>query len=350
MLVNSRKCVFGLAGVFVATLFSASLHSQEVAPTRTQETKAKVQFIEVEPGVELEVLDWGGTGRPVVLIEGLGSTAHTFESFAADLNRSFHVYGITRRGYGASSAPMPTSGNYSAERLGDDVIAVLETLQLKSPILIGHSFGGEELSSIGSRRPERIAGLVYLDAGYRYALSGPGLGDFQLDLLTMRKRLAVAMDGITPQERKEAIDALLTEWPDFEKELKTASGVLTNASTVTPEAIAKEKAYRESQEGRSEHAMMLGEQRFQHIECPILAIYASPHALSDDIRADARIAAEKKDVDFVESLAKRFQGFPNAKVVFLPHATHSLYNSNRDDVVREIRAFAASLDAQGHGS
>jgi len=124
--------------------------------------------------------------------------------------------------------------------------AVLDSLQLKSPILIGHSFGGEELSSIGSRRPERIAGLVYLDAGYRYALSGPGLGDFQLDLLTMRKRLAVAMDGITPQERKEAIDALLAEWLDFEKELKTASGVLTNASTMTPEAIAKELSERES--------------------------------------------------------------------------------------------------------
>jgi len=194
-------------------------HFSSVAPdaalTRTQETKAKAQFIEVEPGVVLEVLDWGGTGRPVVLIEGLGSTAHAFESFAIDLNKSFHVYGITRRGYGASSAPMPTSSNYSAERLGDDVIAVLDSLQLKSPILIGHSFGGEELSSIGSRRPERIAGLVYLDAGYRYALSGPGLGDFQLDLLTMRKRLAVAMDGITPQERKEAIDALLAEWLDF---------------------------------------------------------------------------------------------------------------------------------------
>jgi hypothetical protein len=34
----------------------------------------------------------------------------------------------------------------------------------------------------------------------------------------MRKRLAVAMDGITPQERKEAINALLAEWLDFEKE------------------------------------------------------------------------------------------------------------------------------------
>jgi hypothetical protein len=34
----------------------------------------------------------------------------------------------------------------------------------------------------------------------------------------MRKRLAVAMDGITPQERREAIDALLAEWLGFEKE------------------------------------------------------------------------------------------------------------------------------------
>jgi hypothetical protein len=59
---------------------------------------------------------------------------------------------------------------------------------------------------------------------------------------------------------------------------------------------------------------------------------------------------KKRDIDFVESLAKRFQALPNAKVVFLPHATHSLYNSNRDDVVREIRDFTATLDPEGHGS
>lgn len=331
-------------------LFVAPLLSQNGGDTRKQETKAKLEFIEVEPGVKLEVLDWGGTGRPVVLVEGLGSTAHTFESFAADLTKSFHVYAITRRGYGASSAPIPAVNNYSAERLGDDVIAVLDSLQLNSPILIGHSFGGEELSSIGSRRPERVAGLVYLDAGYRYALSGTGLGDFQIDLLTMRERLAVALGGITAQEKKEAIDALLTEWPDFEKELKIASAALTNASTMTPEAVAKVKAYRETQEGRSEGAMMMGEHRFESINCPILAIYASPHALPNTITGEARIAAEKRDTDFVESMAKRFRALPNAKVVLLPHATHSVYNSNRGDVIREIRAFAAALNSQPNGS
>jgi pimeloyl-ACP methyl ester carboxylesterase len=350
MPVNSRKRIFGWFAVLLATLFSGFLHSQAPGNSQSPETKAKVEFIEVEPGIKLEVLDWGGTGRPIVLIEGLGSTAHTFESFSADLTRNFHVYAITRRGYGASSAPIPTSNNYSAERLGDDVIAVLDSLHLKSPILVGHSFGGEELSSIGTRRPERVAGLVYLDAGYRYALSGTGLGDFQVDLLTMRGRLTVALDGITPQEKKAAIDALLTEWPDFEKELKIASAALVNASTMTPEAIAKEKAYRETQEGRSEHAMMMGEQRFEGIHCPILAIYASPHALPNTITGDARIATEKRDTDLVQSLAKRFQDLPNAKVVLLPHATHSLYNSNRDEVIREIRAFAATVDSQLNGS
>ncbi len=55
---------------------------------------------------------------------------------------------------------------------------------------MGHSLAGEELSSIGSRKPERVAGLVYLDAGYRYALSGPGLNDLQIDMISMRRYLA----------------------------------------------------------------------------------------------------------------------------------------------------------------
>lgn len=77
-------------------------------------SKHRIQFVPVDDGVQLEVLDWGGTGRPVVLLAGLGYTAHVFDGFAEKLATSCHVYGITRRGYGASSRP--TSG-YSAEQL-----------------------------------------------------------------------------------------------------------------------------------------------------------------------------------------------------------------------------------------
>jgi alpha-beta hydrolase superfamily lysophospholipase len=65
----------------------------------------KVDFITVDTNVRLEVLDWGGSGRSIVLLAGQGDTAHTFDEFAPKLATDYHVYGITRRGNGASSAP-----------------------------------------------------------------------------------------------------------------------------------------------------------------------------------------------------------------------------------------------------
>jgi hypothetical protein len=65
----------------------------------------RVQLVIVEYGVRIEVLDWGGTGRAVVLLAGSGNTAHVFDDFAPKLTSFCHVYGITRRGYGESSRP-----------------------------------------------------------------------------------------------------------------------------------------------------------------------------------------------------------------------------------------------------
>lgn len=56
-----------------------------------------VQFVSVEPGVKLEVLDWGGSGTPLIFLAGAGDTAHAFDNFAPQFTRHHHVYGITRR-------------------------------------------------------------------------------------------------------------------------------------------------------------------------------------------------------------------------------------------------------------
>ena len=75
---------------------------------RSTQRPHTVQFVTVDKDVKLEVLDWGGSGRPVVLLAGLGNNAHVFDKFAPKLTGTYHVYGITRRGFGASSAPAPT--------------------------------------------------------------------------------------------------------------------------------------------------------------------------------------------------------------------------------------------------
>jgi hypothetical protein len=78
-------------------------------------------YIDVADGVKDEVLDWGGSGRPMVLLAGQGVTARGWHRIIPDLVTKYHVYSITRRGYGNSSKPPPTAQNYSAERLGQDV-------------------------------------------------------------------------------------------------------------------------------------------------------------------------------------------------------------------------------------
>ena len=60
-----------------------------------------VQFVTVDSNVNLEVLDWDGTGRPIVLLAGY-LTAHPYDEFAPALTELGHVYGITRRALGGS--------------------------------------------------------------------------------------------------------------------------------------------------------------------------------------------------------------------------------------------------------
>ena len=153
MLHGTRPCVFVIS---IVSLLAPS-YAQNSAIWRDP-SPHKVQFVTVDENVKLEVLDWGGRGRPIVLLSGLGNTAHVFDDFAPKLTTDYHVYGITRRGFGASSAP---DSGYTADRLGDDVLAVLDSLKLSKPAVVGHSIGGEELSSLGSPPSQscRCAGL-----------------------------------------------------------------------------------------------------------------------------------------------------------------------------------------------
>jgi len=74
--------------ICISMLFVALIgppgHSQALASWRDPSPHA-VRFVTVEKGVQLEVLDWGGSGRPVVLLAGGGNTAHVFDGFAPKL-------------------------------------------------------------------------------------------------------------------------------------------------------------------------------------------------------------------------------------------------------------------------
>ena len=131
--------------------------SQDSVPFRDSSPHG-TQLVSVGPDVQLEVLDWGGTGRAVVFLAGY-LTAHVYDEIAPKLTDIAHVYGITRRGLGHSSKP---PSGYTATESAQDVLRVLDALRLEKPVLAGHSFGGQDLHVVGATYPDRTGGLVYL--------------------------------------------------------------------------------------------------------------------------------------------------------------------------------------------
>jgi len=140
----------------VAWLVAAQDVLKDASPHRQE-------FVSVDDSTRLEVLDWGGTGRSLVFLSGIGDTAHVFDTFAPRFSNRFRVIGITRRGFGASSRPL---SGYTVPRLAKDIESVLDALHIHEPVLIGHSIAGEEMSYIAARKSIRLGGLVYLDAAY----------------------------------------------------------------------------------------------------------------------------------------------------------------------------------------
>ena len=170
--------------VLLLLVGSACAQTATVPMAQLPNVTPSVQFVTVDQGVKLEVLDWGGSGKPLVLLAGLGNTAHVFSDFAPKLTGEFHNYGITRRGYGAST---PATRGYGVDQLGDDVLAVLDALKLEHPILVGHSIAGEELSSLAARNPSKVRGLVYLEAAYPFAYRNPAYPSLFADFDTFTK-------------------------------------------------------------------------------------------------------------------------------------------------------------------
>ena len=127
----------------------------------TDTTPHEIRMVRVAPGVELEVLDWGGRARRWCCSPGGGDNAHVYDQFAFQFTDYFHVIGITRRGYLPSS--QPRNGYDIPTRAADD-IAVLDALGIGKAVFVGHSAAGAELSRLGQAYKARVDKLVYLDA------------------------------------------------------------------------------------------------------------------------------------------------------------------------------------------
>lgn len=316
-------------------------------------------MVSVEEHVQLDVLDWGGSGPALVLLAGLGNTAHHYDDIAPVLAERYRVIGITRRGHPGSSAP---PGGYDFVQLANDIRQVIDAVGLDRPIVIGHSIAGEEMHVLGARHAEAIRGLVYVDAAFNRG------DDADTEPFNAVARTVPAAPGPAPADL-ESFSALRAY-------LDTYGGA-------GPEGYLRTR-YRSTEDGRIDglwapepsvfRAMADDMQASYHpydpepIHVPALAIYAVPtsaddlmqHGSSDrlpfaDLAAQAAAdLALRRQLDELYRLTRQrvddherwFESFADHGRTVELSGTHDLIVSNPSALLEQIDAFASSVTSR----
>lgn len=113
-------------------------------------------------GGELHIIE-RGEGRPLVLLHGITLRADVWAPQLHQLADRYRVIAVDLRGHGAST---PGADGYGLPRLATDVATVLEELDLRHAVLVGHSMGGMTIMQFCGDHPavldDRVAGVVFV--------------------------------------------------------------------------------------------------------------------------------------------------------------------------------------------
>ncbi|AKQ70126.1 Menaquinone biosynthesis related protein, putative DHNA-CoA thioesterase [Myxococcus hansupus] len=112
------------------------------------------------PAGRLAVTETGSGGLPVVFVHSNAGRREQWAAQQAHLKQ--RSVSLDLRGVGESD--LDDQGRYGAEAVAEDVQAVADALGLERFVLVGHSFGGNVVGEYARRWPERLAGLVIVDA------------------------------------------------------------------------------------------------------------------------------------------------------------------------------------------
>ena len=118
--------------------------------------------MEIQADIEIYYKDWG-SGQPIVFSHGWPLSADAFEDQMFYLaSRGYRCIAHDRRGHGRSSQPW--NGN-DMDTYADDLAKLVEALDLKNAIHVGHSTGGGEVARyIGRHGTKRVAKAVLIGA------------------------------------------------------------------------------------------------------------------------------------------------------------------------------------------
>ena len=297
--------------LLLATMFA--LHS-DARSDEVDKSPHKTGFITVNR-VKLHYLDWSGQGEALLLLHGMGDSAHAYDRLAPKFTNQFRVLALTRRGHGESEIP---ETGYDTATLVDDIRQFLDALKIQRVVLAGHSFAGDELTRFAVVHPDRVIKLIYFDSAYDHSRVP--------ETLRFKPLHGGGAESLPTKEESGSPDGV-RRW------LSRSFG---------------------EKRSRAIYSMMEGTYSEPHeygkIKAPALAFFAIGYKKDVDSaetlpEAQRQIVLEflKTQRQYHEQEIEHFRReIPNGRVIVFTNADHAIVSLDREaDVVREMRAFLA---------
>jgi 3-oxoadipate enol-lactonase len=130
-------------------------------------------MIKADDGCPIYVEVAGREDAPALMLSNsLGTNLHMWDDQADEFARHFRIVRYDRRGHGLSGVPQ---GPYSMERLGRDVLSVLDALGIRKSNWCGLSMGGMVGQWLGANAPDRVEKLILSNTSAYYPDKTPWL-------------------------------------------------------------------------------------------------------------------------------------------------------------------------------
>jgi N-formylmaleamate deformylase len=179
-------------------------HESDLKGTGSKRVDVDVSAV----GPRLNVLDYGGTGAPVITLPGITTPAMSFDFVAQAMRANYRVLSMDIRGRGMSER----GASWTLDDYCGDLEAVVEHLDVDRPILVGHSMGARIAAHAAARAPQSYRGVVIVDP----PLTGPGRDVYPTPLSVFESQLDEAYAGTTVDD----VARWWPRWPRREQELR----------------------------------------------------------------------------------------------------------------------------------
>ncbi len=163
MLKWLARIMLGIAVLLIAAFFIFRTPDTDRVAMRAKYGADPSQYIAIDGQLTVHLRDEGPRDAPaIILLHGSNADLHTWQPWVDALKPDYRVIRYDQIGHGLTG-PAP-DGNYAIEAFVEDVDRVAETLGIERFVLGGNSMGGGIAMAYALEHPEKLIGLVLVDA------------------------------------------------------------------------------------------------------------------------------------------------------------------------------------------